>query len=339
MKYVHSLLASKLKDTSSNLLNDPVWGKTELQRKIYWYVWVWSFMSVYEKNKNIELVTDSTGKKILCDILQLPYNSVKIHLDDLDQDFWFLGKIKAYSLQNEPFIHLDGDVVFQAYEPNNFINYKLFCQNTSSILSYAYRQIQSFLYANKHILRNIPTEFNFNPLEQSNKAYLSLNAGVFGGTDIDFIKEYCDKILNFFNDHQNKIFLSKFLEKNKQVLSYGDLNFEMRGIKTSTALFSFFEEFLPVLMLNQKYGNLNDLGVVLSSDKENTLEMLEDYKIQSKHLGYIHLMDIKEKFAYLDLNLDNKFSEDLIQIVDKIISIVSEKYPNYANIIEQQFEN
>jgi hypothetical protein len=50
-------------------------------------------------------------------------------------------------------------------------------------------------------------------------------------------------------------------------------------------------------------------------------------------------MDIKQKFAYLDLHLDNKFSEDLIQVVNKITSIVSEKYPNYANIIEDQFEN
>lgn len=59
------------------------------------------------------LVTDSAGKALLVDTLGLSFTSVSTELDclrDADPDLWALGKLVAYSIQDEPFIHLDTDV-------------------------------------------------------------------------------------------------------------------------------------------------------------------------------------------------------------------------------------
>jgi hypothetical protein len=59
------------------------------------------------------LVTDSAGKALLVDALGLSFASVSTELDrlrDADPNLWALGKLVAYSIQDEPFVHLDTDV-------------------------------------------------------------------------------------------------------------------------------------------------------------------------------------------------------------------------------------
>ena len=59
------------------------------------------------------LVTDTAGKELLVDRLGLSFDHVSCELDCLrhaDAGWWALGKLVAYSLQQEPFIHLDTDV-------------------------------------------------------------------------------------------------------------------------------------------------------------------------------------------------------------------------------------
>ena len=60
------------------------------------------------------LVTDQAGKKLLIDALVgLQFTAVSTELDCLrtvDPDWWALGKLVAYSIQDQPFIHLDTDV-------------------------------------------------------------------------------------------------------------------------------------------------------------------------------------------------------------------------------------
>lgn len=336
MKLVHSLLATNLSTTPTDkLLNSEVWGKSILRRQIQWYAWIWSFMSAYEKNSNIELVTDSIGKIILCDVLKLPYKNVKIELNNLNQKFWFLGKIKTYSLQEEQFLHIDGDVIFKKYYPS-INNYKLFGQNTSSMFGNYYKQIQLFLFSNQHVLKNIPSEFNFNPINANNNDYTYINSGVFGGTDIDLIKEYSNKVLNFFTDKTNEIVLSNFLDANRFLLKFGEFGFSSKGqaALTENMLFSMFEEYLPILMYKNKYGNLDNIGTILSSVQTDPFTILNEYKQQSKELGYVHLMDIKHKFNEIFEEQNNETAKNTKNIRLKIISTVRDLYPSYAKIVD-----
>ncbi|MGP0066335.1 MAG: DUF6734 family protein [Isosphaeraceae bacterium] len=59
------------------------------------------------------LITDRLGKRLLVDRLGLPFTEVSTELERLnnaDTDWWALGKLVAYSLQDRPFIHIDNDV-------------------------------------------------------------------------------------------------------------------------------------------------------------------------------------------------------------------------------------
>ena len=59
------------------------------------------------------LITDSEGKRLLADKLGLPFTEVHTELDTLrhvDSRWWALGKLVAYSMQQQPFAHLDTDV-------------------------------------------------------------------------------------------------------------------------------------------------------------------------------------------------------------------------------------
>lgn len=337
MKFVQSLVTGNIKNVNS-FLNYKIWGTNELQRKLHWYMWIWSFMSIYEKNCNIELVTDDIGKKILINEIKLPYKNVECVLNDIDQQFWFLAKIKAYSIQNEPFLHVDGDVVFQKYYPNDFKNYKLLCQNKYPLLKPNYEIIQKQLYSNRKKFKNIPEEYAFNPLFAEPDQYMSINCGVFGGNDILFINEYCNKILQFF-DQSNKPSISELIYNLKT-----NYNIQPGGF------FSFFEEFLLALMFKNKYDNLQELKTILSSkfenieceidcDEEQTKLLMGDYQQQSKEIGYIHLMDLKRNISYLDYNTTDETANNLKELINKIFNTVKEKYPEYTNRVDSHFSN
>lgn len=62
----------------------------------------------------VELYTDKRGYEVLIEKLHLPYTQVHVIYDDslcLPQH-WAYAKIKTYSLQTEPFLHIDGDMYF-----------------------------------------------------------------------------------------------------------------------------------------------------------------------------------------------------------------------------------
>jgi len=71
---------------------------------------VFQSLKYFEK---VEMVTDSVSKKMFED-LDIPFTKISTELDELKnypKELWALGKIKAYSIQNEPFIHLDNDLI------------------------------------------------------------------------------------------------------------------------------------------------------------------------------------------------------------------------------------
>ena len=74
--------------------------------------WSYSVLKLREFYKDLELYTDFEGKNILIDLLQLPYS--KVHTDyeyiDINPNLWAYPKILTYNRQEEPFIHIDGDI-------------------------------------------------------------------------------------------------------------------------------------------------------------------------------------------------------------------------------------
>ena len=149
---------------------------------------MWMFSSLLAKRQykdNVELITDSAGEEFLIKGLQLPFDSVKVVLDDYDNissRLWAYGKIVSYSMQNEPFIHIDNDVFITKRFPDFIEEGELIVQHFEA---------QRETYQNGEVLVDnlfhVPDSYK--KYHWENGAY---NMGIFGGTDIEFIKKYID---------------------------------------------------------------------------------------------------------------------------------------------------
>jgi hypothetical protein len=115
-------------------------------------------------------------------------------LNDYHPDLWALGKVKAYSLQTEPFIHADGDVFVWKRFDENIEKAPLIAQNEE--VNYGYY---------KKSLIEIQQTFHYKPdfFSTENDMIKAANAGIFGGNDIDFFQNYCKASLDFVNKNKN----------------------------------------------------------------------------------------------------------------------------------------
>ena len=86
----------------------------------------------------MELYTDSAGYHILIEVLGLPYTKTHVVFDDFKclPHHWALAKIKTYSMQTEPFIHVDGDIYVPKPLPKDVEDAPLVAQNREIGTSY-----------------------------------------------------------------------------------------------------------------------------------------------------------------------------------------------------------
>ena len=93
--------------------------------------WALSCLSLREHYDDVELYTDSAGYHILIEVLGLPYTKTHVVFDDFKclPHHWALAKIKTYSMQTEPFIHVDGDIYISKRIPGNIENAMVLVQN------------------------------------------------------------------------------------------------------------------------------------------------------------------------------------------------------------------
>lgn len=160
--------------------------------------------------ENVELYTDKVGKNLLIDLLELPYTKVHICLDDLTERYgeynhiWALGKIYTYSLQDEPFFHVDNDA-FICKPLTDFHNAPLVAQSFEMDNGH-----------HKYNLRKLKRQLAFFPEFLNTDSEMlkdgsQYNAGIIGGNDLDFFKNFCresfqfiDKNLHILNDLQGE---------------------------------------------------------------------------------------------------------------------------------------
>lgn len=77
------------------------------------------------------LVTDTPGKALLVDSLGLSFTHVSTDLDELrrcNPGWWSLGKLAAYRIQQQPFVHLDTDVFLWKPLPSDLLAAPVFAQ-------------------------------------------------------------------------------------------------------------------------------------------------------------------------------------------------------------------
>lgn len=198
MKIVHSFWSKPSMNMKSNS-NLAYGGWRHL--KYHYMSWALSCLTFKKLYDNIELITDIKGYKLFIEKLNLPYTSVKVELDCLNKypaKLWAIGKIYSYQIQEDPFIHVDGDVyLWQCFGPE-LENADLIAQQKDIDDGHYYTALDEIRLNKFNLPKVIIDEIiNCNLIE-------SCNAGIFGGNDIDFIKSYCEEAFKFINSNYNK---------------------------------------------------------------------------------------------------------------------------------------
>ena len=159
--------------------------------------WALSCLSLREHYDEVALYTDSEGKRILIDKLHLPYTEVNVVFDDFPclPQHWALAKIKTYSLQTKPFLHVDGDVYVSQPFSEEILTAPLVAQNREIGTIYYRRMMERIL---SHPTIVISDNIKKRLEEESIASY---NMGMFGGSDITFIKRYCEKAFHFMDEN------------------------------------------------------------------------------------------------------------------------------------------
>lgn len=232
--------------------------------------WALSCLKLQEYHNEVSLYADSTVAKLFIETLKLPYSSLICELDSLNSyhpQLWALPKIYAYSKQDKPFLHVDGDVFIWSRFDELLMQSGLIAQNKEISTDY-YEGVMSYLETN---LSYFPPEI-VRERGVKNTIY-AYNAGIMGGYDIEFFQYYTNKAFEFVNrnaSHFSSINVSSFNIFFEQYLFYC---LAKQGNKQVNLLFD-------EVVGDNRYKGLSDFTEVPYS--KQYLHLLGNYKLNQQ---------------------------------------------------------
>lgn len=169
----------------------------KLDEHFFYQCWILTVLLAKRIFPEVHLVTDDEGKKILIDLLELPFDSVSLDLNDIQHipsELWAYGKIIAYQKQTKPFLHLDYDVFLFEQLPSDIYSAEIIVESKELFTDFIYYK------PNHKFLKEQKYESPFSSsLYSLNHAF---NCGVFGGRNLPTISQYCAearRIVHFVN--------------------------------------------------------------------------------------------------------------------------------------------
>lgn len=174
-------------DTTGNaLLKATNWGDP----KYHLYSWVVAVHQAKKYFDEVELITDSVSKPLF-ERLQLPFDSIRTDLDELinyPKHLWALGKVKAYQLQDRPFVHLDSDFFVMRPLRDDFLKADVGFQNVEPAewFNYSYRK----QYNELSKLKWKPEFFGIKGKNYDEWKDYAVNCGIYYCNNLEFNKRY-----------------------------------------------------------------------------------------------------------------------------------------------------
>lgn len=165
-----------------------------LNPKFFLYTWV---LTVHQASKyfdEVELVTDSKCKKLF-EQLNLPFSNIRTDLDEVlvyPKELWALGKIKAYQIQDKPFIHIDNDVILFDRLPDRLLNAPIGFQNIEADewFDHSYKgQVDNLTYSGE----NLPKSWGCSKH--------AVNCGIYICNDLNYNREYCNQAFELVDNN------------------------------------------------------------------------------------------------------------------------------------------
>lgn len=263
-------------------------------KKIYFYAsWALSCLRLAKMYDDVELYTDSYGKHILYEMLELPYTNVSTDLeclDSLNHNLWAFGKIYTYSLQSQPFLHVDSDVYMWKKFDDRIMSADVVGQSLEE------NYVANIDYFNRieKVLTYIPDAIR-NARKTSPNDVIQLNAGILGGNDMAFFREYTREA--FMMVDKNYDSLSKLNN-----ISKGEFNMV-------------FEQFLAYCLCCENKVNLQ---VILKGEYS-----LSDFCNIPNYETYIHAIGTLKKFTNIGDYVLERLIFEFPEYYDRILNLIN----------------
>lgn len=270
--------------------------------------WTLSCLQLKQYYPELVLYCDSAYAKLLIDTLELPYSNVVCNLDILNKyqpQLWALPKIYSYSKQEKTFLHVDGDVFIWKKFDDSLLSSELITQNKEAATDYY-----------EKIMISLESAFNYFPDEiqkerKSREPILAYNAGIFGGSDILFFKEYTSKAFEFVN---------------KNILNLSKINVSSFNI--------FFEQYL-FYCLARKYNK--KVNVLLQETiGDNQYKGFGDFARVPYEKQYLHLLGNYKRNEFICKQMAARLRQDYPEYYYRIIDLFKTNkvslYRDYYNL-------
>lgn len=266
--------------------------------------WTLSCLQLKQFYPEVVLYCDQVYAEMLIDNLQLPYSDVVCNLDDLNKyhpQLWALPKIYTYSQQEKPFLHVDGDVFIWKEFSDQLLKGDLIAQNIEAATDYYQKIMTSLELGLSYFPNEIVDE------RKSKKPILAYNAGILGGNDISFFKEYTSKAFEFVD--KNRLHLSK-------------INISSFNI--------FFEQYLFYCLVNKQNKKVNVL--IPETIGDNQYKGFGDFTKVPYEKHYLHLLGNYKKNDYFCKQMADRLRQDYPEYYYRIIELYKKnKKPLFAD--------
>ena len=143
----------------------------------------------------------------------------RIRLNSYDPQWFTLGKIHAYRIQEAPFVHIDHDVFLWSSLPSSLMSAAVLAQNPEPFVvghsgHYFPHDLEAFIRGQKGWLPDVwirqPALKGF--------ARTAVNCGIFGGNELDIIRNYADTAFRVLDHPRNVQALSGLEDKAKHMI-------------------------------------------------------------------------------------------------------------------------
>jgi len=164
----------------------------------------------------VVLITDRRGKALLVDRLGLEFSHVYENLedyDDVDPGWWAFGKLVSYSLQTEPFCHIDNDVFLWQKMPASLTSAPVFTQcpeHFHTAWEWCGPAHVEKAFAEHHL--ELPMEWMY-ARSLHPEQFCEDNCGIMGGTDTEFLRYFAGVAIDLVTNPKNHAAWNVFAEK------------------------------------------------------------------------------------------------------------------------------
>jgi hypothetical protein len=215
---------------------------------------------------------------------QFPFTDIIVCFDYLDDWLqlhnWAYPKLVTYSMQKEPFIHLDSDAILGDGLPRGLLDKKLIFQQKEVIAAGKYTYYHK-LYDEAKLLNLLPAITRFRP-------DFAMNMGLFGcmqSTALPLVKQYCDAAFEYVG--QQQVVYDKVMLKHEQSMLFEQffiVNILLEnGLKEGVDFETFIDvhsknKFYPAYRFSHFYSDWKRKNVIVVAIKKELMRLGLDKK-------------------------------------------------------------